>query len=69
MTLYSAIATALIWLVAYIWFELSGAPVEFALATTILAVAVFAVIGYRSYTRAKRRVEDSMRNTERDIKN
>lgn len=69
MTLYSAIATALIWLVAYIWFELSGAPVELALATTILAVAVFAVIGYRSYTRAKRRVEDSMRNTERDIKN
>ena len=51
--LYSAIATALIWLVAYFWFELSGAPVELALAMTLLAIILFTVIGYKGYTRAK----------------
>jgi hypothetical protein len=51
--LYSAIATALIWLVAYFWFELSGAPVELALAMIILAVVLFTIIGYKGYTRAK----------------
>ncbi len=53
MTLYSAIATALIWLVAYYWFKLSGAPVELALAMTMLAVVLFTIIGYKAYTRAK----------------
>jgi small-conductance mechanosensitive channel len=53
MLLYSAIATALIWLVAYFWFELSGAPVELALAMIVLAIVLFTVIGYKGYTRAK----------------
>jgi hypothetical protein len=56
--LYSAIATALIWLVAYYWFELSGAPVELALAITVLAIILFTVIGYKGYTRAKQLLED-----------
>jgi hypothetical protein len=58
MTLYSAIAAALIWLVAYFWFELYGAPVELALAMTVLAIILFTVIGYKSYTRAKQLLED-----------
>jgi hypothetical protein len=58
MLLYSAIATALIWLVAYLWFELSGAPVELALAMTVLAIILFAVIGYKGYTRVKQLLED-----------
>jgi predicted Abi (CAAX) family protease len=53
MTLYSAIAIALIWLVAYFSFELSNAPVELALAVTVLAIILFTVIGYKGYTRAK----------------
>ena len=56
--LYSAIATALIWLAAYFWFELSGAPVELALAMTVLAIILFTVIGYKGYTRAKQLLED-----------
>jgi len=53
MLLYSAIATALIWLVAYYWFELYGAPVELALAMIVLAIVLFTVIGYKGYTRVK----------------
>ncbi|ADG90540.1 hypothetical protein Tagg_0262 [Thermosphaera aggregans DSM 11486] len=53
MLLYSAVATALIWLVAYFLFELSSAPVELALAMTVLAIILFTVIGYKGYTRAK----------------
>jgi len=56
--LYSAIATALIWLAAYFLFELSGAPVELALAMTVLAIILFTVIGYKGYTRAKQLLED-----------
>ena len=58
MLLYLAIATALIWLVAYFYFELYGAPVELALAMTVLAIILFTVIGYKSYTRAKQLLED-----------
>jgi type VI protein secretion system component VasK len=58
MLLYSVVATALIWLVAYFWFELSSAPVELALAVTVLAIILFTVIGYKGYTRAKQLLED-----------